>query len=99
MTDVNNNLKYVLSTDILAFALFDNAKVGLASGHFSGDGYVGELPDPQIKYGTFEINRRNAGSISIKCFDIDQIRYGQIPIQTILGRVGKRLLQLPIQLV
>ena len=71
MTDVNNNLKYVLSTDILAFALSDNAKVGLTSGHFSGDGYVGELPDPQLKYGTFEINRRNTGSISIKCFDID----------------------------
>ena len=56
MTDVNNNLKYVLSTDILAFALFDKAKVGLTSGHFSGDGYETEEVYPWgIVYGSNEL--------------------------------------------
>ncbi len=66
-----SNLSYKLSTDILSFALSNNAAIGVTIGHFSGSSYSGNLPSSQLKYGTFEINKRNAGSISIKCFDID----------------------------
>lgn len=68
---LNSNLSYKLSTDILSFALSNNAAIGVTIGHFSGSSYSGNLPSSQLKYGTFEINKRNAGSISIKCFDID----------------------------
>ena len=68
---IRGRLAYGLSTDILSFALSNDVKVGITSGHFSGASYSGDLPSSQLKYGTFQIDKRNTGSISIKCFDID----------------------------
>ena len=54
------------------FALSSSVRTGVTCGSFSGGSYTGELPTSTLKYGTWIINKRNSGSISIECIDIDQ---------------------------
>lgn len=62
----------MLSTDILSYALSDDVKVGVTFGGFSGVSYTGSLPVDSLRYGTWEINKRNDSSVSVKCLDINQ---------------------------
>ena len=64
----NSDLSFSLSTDILSYALSDSCKTGFSSGAFTGSGYTGALPDINLKYGTWEINKRSANTITVKAF-------------------------------
>ena len=68
INEVNSDLNHSLSSDILAYALSDNCKIGFSSGAFTGSDYTGTLPDINLKYGTWEINKRSANTITVKAF-------------------------------
>ena len=65
---INGDLSHPLSSDILAYALSDSCKIGFSSGAFTGSDYTGALPDINLKYGTWEINKRSANTITVKAF-------------------------------
>ena len=67
-TQLISDLSLSLSTDILAYALSDSCKIGFSSGAFIGQNYTGELPDGDLKYGTWEINKRTNNTITVKAF-------------------------------
>lgn len=42
--------------------------MGFSAGSFSGASYTGSLPNDEIKYGTWEINKRNENNLIVKIY-------------------------------